>query len=159
MNLDDTLLEKLANWRPDGGRRTLTVPAESAGWTVALTADRSDELGCLLWEMSLYRTAPRPAQTLQAWADRVAIRVSGLLESLKVVEVDVLRNEALLRSQEPSCRGEDQFYYEALLQGTSNALIRRYRASRPDGTRREQITFALTHEALAKLAADLAADD
>jgi hypothetical protein len=81
-----------------------------------------------------------------------------LLETLKVVEVDRNRHEAVLRSEGPVQRANDLFYYEVHLQGTGAATVRRYRAFREGHGRREQIGFALTHEALAKLTADLTAE-
>jgi hypothetical protein len=160
MTLDVILLEKLAKWRPGKGRQTLNVPDEGAGWTVSLAADRADELGCLVWEMTVRRSAPLSggdAAALRAWSDRAARRARGLLEMLKVVEVDAERDEALLRSDSPAARGEDRFYYEIHLKGTGVAVVRRYRGSLTPG-KREQVAFALTHEALARLAADLSAD-
>jgi hypothetical protein len=158
MTLGETLLQRLADWRPQG-RQTLTAAPEGAGWTVAVTADRSDEVGCLLWELTLRRTTPPTAcWSVQAWAERAASRVTGLLEPLKVYEVDSLRDEALLRSDGPAQRGEALFYYELLLRGSGEAVLRRYQAAHNGQARREQATFALTHEALAKLATDLTAD-
>jgi hypothetical protein len=158
MTLENTLLAKLAEWHPPAGRRTLTVPDESAGWAVSVTADRSDVLGCLVWELAVRRTAAAPAaETLRSWADRIAARVVGLLETLKVHEIDPERNEGLLRSSSPAQRGEHLFYYEVVLHGTGAATVRRYQAGRHGNGRREQIAFALTHEALAKFAADLTA--
>jgi hypothetical protein len=162
MTLNETLLQKLTEWPPAAGdRQTLTVHDEGSGWTVAVTADRRDELGCLLWEMTLKRAAVPTTgggPALKAWAGRAAERVTGLLEPLKVVEVDLVRNEALLRSEEPAQRGEDRYYYEVLRRGSLEAIVRRYHGSRQPGGRREQVPFALTHEAIAKLAADLATD-
>ena len=158
MTLDETLRQRLADWRPQD-RQILVVAPEGAGWTVSVTADRCDEVGCLLWELTLRRTAPAAAGwSVQAWAERAAGRVTGLLEPLKIVEVDAVRDEALLRSDEPAQRGEQLFYYELLLKGSGTALLRRYQAAPNGQARREQVTFALTHEALAKLAADLTAD-
>ena len=158
MNLDEILVGKLADWRP-AGRQTLHVAPEGAGWALTLSADRSDEVACLIWELTLRRTAPAAAgQTVKAWAGRAARRVTGLLEPLKVVEVDEPRNEALLRSREAARRGDELFYYEVLLRGTSEAQLRRYRAAAEPGSRREQIAFPLTHEAVAKLVGDLTAD-
>src|SRR5262249_60828462 len=69
MTLNEILLQKLAEWRP-ATRQTLT--AAEAGWNVAVSADRCDELGCLVWEVTLARTAPAEAATpLRAWAERV----------------------------------------------------------------------------------------
>jgi len=125
---------------------------------VSVTADRSDELGCLLWETTTRRSAGPREEPLRAWADRVAQRVTGLLEPLAVVEVDVQRDEAILRSDEPARRGDDLFYYEVALKGAGEAAVRRYHSSSQPGTRREQVPFALTHESLAKLLGDVTAD-
>ncbi len=157
MTLESTVLEKLAEWHPPAGRHTLTVPGEGGGWSVAVTADRSDVLGCLVWELAVRRAGEAPAgETLRGWAGRVAGRVVGLLEPLKVHEIDAERNEAQLRSAAPLQRGEQLYYYEVLLHGTSAATVRRYQATH-SGARREQVAFALTHEALAKFAADVTA--
>jgi hypothetical protein len=160
MTLNERILQKLADWQPTpGSRQTLAVADEEAGWALNLAADRHDELGTAVWEMTLQRrTAPpaRAADDLKNWATRAAGRVSGLLETLRVVEVDVQRDEALLRSTEPTRRGGMPYYYEVLLKGLQQATVRRYHGS-PEG-RREQVAFLLTHEALAKFAADLAAE-
>lgn len=159
MTLDETVLQKLANWQSArGSRQILAVPDEGSGWAVSLTVDRHDELSSALWEVDLQRVAPRRDDvTLESWAKDVAGRVTGLLEPLRVLEIDAQRNEALLRSNEPTRRSKDLFYYEVLLKGTRAASMRRYQGS-PGGGHREQVAFVLTHEALAKLISDLAAD-
>jgi len=157
MTLNEAILAKLADWRPNG-RQSLLIPDSGTGWTVSVTADRSDELGCLLWETTTRRSAGPREVPLRAWADRVAQRVTGLLEPLAVVEVDVQRDEAILRSDEPARRGDDLFYYEVALKGAGEAAVRRYHSSSQPGTRREQVPFALTHESLAKLLGDVTAD-
>jgi hypothetical protein len=161
MTLDETLLQKLANWRPGEGRQILGVSDQASGWAVALTTDRADQLGCLIWEMTLRRTPPLPgrdAAALKSWAERICRRATGLLEPLKTVEVDEARDEAIVRSQGPARRGEGIFYYELLLRGTGEVVCRRYRATNDGKERRQQVGFALTHEALAKLALDVTAD-
>src|SRR5438105_4967744 len=128
MTWNDTILQKLAEWRPTSGRHTLAAADEAVGWAVAVTADRNDELGCLLWEATLRRTAAQGADSLQAWADQAAARVTGLVEPLKVVEVDQPRNEAMLRSARPLQRGEQLYYYQVMLKGTTEATLCRYQA-------------------------------
>jgi hypothetical protein len=155
--LNEAVLAKLADWRPSG-RSIQQVPDGGSGWTLHLTADRCDELGCLVWDASLRKTTPpadRGADALRQWANQVASRVTGLLEPLRVVEVDGSRDEALLRSQEPTDRSGQLSYYEVRLRGRGEATIGRYRASHAIGSKREQIAFAITHEGLAKLCADL----
>ena len=158
MTLAETLQGKLAEWRPAGeGRHSWSETVPESGWAVGLAADRTDTLGCLVWELSLARTASVPAGlTLKGWADGIAARVSGLMEDLKVLEVDDVRQEALLRSDGPTAKGDDRLYYEVHLRGLTHATVRRYKGSLSAGARREQVAFALTHEVLAKLAEDVA---
>jgi hypothetical protein len=162
MTLAETLLPKLVDWRAPGeGRHILAVPDAGSGWAVALTIDRQESMGCQVWDLTVRRSATAASNSgaeLQAWADQIARRATGLLETLKVVEVDVERNEALLRSDEPARRGDVVSYYEVLLRGTAEAIARRYQAPSPGQAHRQQVAFALTHEALAKLASDLAAE-
>jgi hypothetical protein len=157
MTLENTLLAKLAEWRPAAGRQTLTVTDPASGWTALVTADRNDVVGCLAWEVALRRSpdAPGGPTDLRSWAEGAA-RAAGLLEPLKVHEIDAERNEALLRSAAPTQRGEHLFYHEVTLHGTREAVLRRYQASPSGAERRQQVAFALTHESLAKCLAGLA---
>src|SRR4051812_31912745 len=93
MTLENTLLQKLSRWRfPEGARQTLN--AEDAGWAVAVDAECADTVGCRVWEVGLSRPTPR-ADDLTARAGRVAERVTGLLEPLKLLEVDAGKGTAL----------------------------------------------------------------
>src|SRR5215212_2075731 len=104
MTLTESLLPKLSEWRPAGdGRHSLAVAIPEAGWTANLTADKADSLSCLVWELTLGRIGDAPeGLTLRAWAEGVAKRATGLLEPLRVLEVDHGRDEALLRSDSPT---------------------------------------------------------
>jgi hypothetical protein len=161
MTLDETLLPKLAEWRPAGpGPHALHTPLTPPGWALTLTADRAETVGCLATELAVARPAgpdPVSAAALTERAVRTAGRVTGLLEPLKVVEVDAARSEALLRSERPTVRGEAVQYYELLLRGSHAATLRRYQAPRTGPGKRAAVPFALTHETIAKLAADLTA--
>jgi hypothetical protein len=157
MSLANTLPQKLAEWQPRPGRQELIVSDSESGWTAALTADRRDELGCLVWELALRRASPQ-AGDLAGWAERITAKVTSLLEPLKVVEIDPTRNEGLLRSESPQRRGEKVLYYEVRLKGTTEAVLRRYQAVENTSGRRQQIAFALTHEGVGKLAGDLTAN-
>jgi hypothetical protein len=160
MNLNEALLEKLAKWKPASGRANLSATDEASGWTVTVTADEANTLSCLLWEVNLRRRASEKESAdneLKTWAERLAERATGLLENLRVVEIDVSRRQALLRSEQPAQRGDEVFYYEVLLTGAEEALLRRYRAWQNSG-RREQVAFPVTNEALAKLVSDLIAN-
>jgi len=159
MTWNDTILQKLADWRPEAtGRQVLAIDDEGEGWAAAITADRNDELGCLLWEATLRRTSAEGAESLPAWAEQVAGRVTGLVEPLKVIEVDLPRNEAMLRSVKPHQRGDQLYYFEVILKGTSEATLCRYQASHDSGKPQAQVGAPLTHEGLARVIADLAGE-
>jgi hypothetical protein len=156
MTLAEALRAKLADWTPAGpGRHSLSHTDPDAGWAVAVSADRADGVGCLAWEIGAARTGPAPAGlTQRQWADRIADRATGLLEPLKVLEVDATQDEAVLRSDGPAVSGDAVKYYEVRLSGTDRATVRRYEASRTSSGR-TQVPFAVTHEAVAKLAGDI----
>jgi|SRR5579883_182746 len=157
MTLTESLLPKLSDWKPAGaGRHSWSTAVPEAGWTVHLSADKADTLSCLVWELTLARTADAPdGLTLRSWAEGVANRVTGLLEPLALLEVDDARGEAFLRSNSPAKKGESVMYYEVRLFGLTRAVVRRYQANRTESGR-AQVAFALTHEVLAKLAGDIA---
>jgi hypothetical protein len=154
MTLSETVLAKVADWQPGEGRQTLAVTDEASGWTAAITTDRRDKVGCVLSEVALKAGTAAPT-SLESWAKTIACRVTGLLEPLRIHEVDAARNEALLRSDGPSARGADVYYYEVLVEGTARATLRRFRASRQHTGSRKQVAFALTNEVLARLVEDL----
>lgn len=156
MTLAESLEPRLSNWKP-AGRETWQEAFADAGWDVALTADHNDVVGTLAWELTLARTADAPAGlTVRAWADGIAARSSGLMEPIKLLEVDAARDEAILRSTAPSKKGDAVAYYEIRLHGTTKATVQRYQANRKAGTKREQVAFPVTHEALIKLINDIA---
>lgn len=157
MSLAEKLLPRLGEWRPAGpGRHTLADTA--GGWAVHLAADKADSLSCLVWELTLTRAGDAPAGlSVKDWAAGVADRVTGLLEPLKLYEVDTTRDEAVLRSETPSARGGRLGYYEVHLFGAAKAVVRRFAADKAVPGR-EQVAFALTHEVLAKLAGDIAGE-
>lgn len=156
MTLAENLQEKLNDWKTTS-RASWTDTFADAGWTVELTADHNDAIATMAWELSVVRTGAAPdGATVRSWAEGIAARSSGLLERLRLLEVDDGRSEAILRSDTPSRKGENVAYYEVRLAGTKSATVRRYEANRTQGTPREQVAFAVTHEALAKLVGDIA---
>jgi hypothetical protein len=149
----NAILENLANWRPKSERDTLEITGD--GWNAAVTAECVDVVGCRLWELSLRRSAEAPAVDLSTRAEQICARATGLMEPLRVVEVDVPHNTALLRSEQPGQIGQERFYYEVLLHGDGGSAVRRYQTPQEGQPRRQQVAFTLTHEALAKLVDDL----
>ncbi len=159
MTLDDTLLNNLAGWRPAGAGPHSFAGSTASGWAVTATADAADTVGCRLTDLTVSRpAAPTTAAGLTRWAVRTAERVTGLLEPLKLIEVDATRSEAVLRSETPVARGDDVQYYELLLRGEHSATLHRYQAPRTGPGKRRAVPFALTHEAIAKVVADVTAE-
>jgi hypothetical protein len=154
MSLDARLLENLAKWRPEGERQTLDVADASSGWTAAVTAECVDVVGCRLWELALRRSDATATLDLREHAQQICQRVTGLLEPLRLVEVDDVQNVALLRSEQPGQVGEDRFYYEVRLTNDGGSVVRRFQVPRAGQPHRQQVAFALTHDALAKLVRD-----
>jgi hypothetical protein len=151
----EAVLQKLDDWQPPGpGRQTLFLLDEPTGQSVAIAVDRRDEVGFLIWEIVLKR-GPAAGATIADWAQALAARVSGLLESLKVVEVDTLRDQAQLRSATPTRRGDRPTYFELMLHGTTDAVMARFQAPVNGARSRTQVPFPLTIESLAKLISDL----
>jgi hypothetical protein len=95
-------------------------------------------------------------RTLADWANRCAAQASGLLEPLVVIEIDIARNEALLRSGPPTSNDGRVSYYELMLLGVNGMHFRRYVATLDGDEHREQVPYALTNEVLAKFITDVA---
>ena len=156
MTIDEALLQKLASWRPDSVSNRLSVDHAGSGWQVNLVAEHVDTLGCRLSELTLSRLRPLgEGRSLADQAGRIAGRVTGLLEPLRLVEVDAEHGVAQLRSTSAARRGDDLAYYEVLRHGDGTTRVHRYQTA--PGGKRHAIAFTLTHEALAKLVGDLTA--
>jgi hypothetical protein len=158
MNLAETLLQKLSEWRPvEEGRPNANFPLPTHGWTVRLDAERVDTVGCVLNEVAVVRDNPLAddAIRLEAHARQAAARTTGLLEPLRLVEVDRAQNVAILRSETPKTKGDGVRYYEVRFNGLNRVSINRYTATKQSPAKREAITFTLTHEALAHVIEDL----
>src|SRR5262245_2970158 len=155
MTLAETLLSKLAEPRPtSSGRMVLAHSDAVSGWSVALTIEKADALSCQLSEIACTRGAGE-APALRKWAETLAERVTGLLEPLQVIEVDLLKNEAILRSDEPTVRNQKRAHYELKLEGSNKVTLRRYQAAVDPSAKRQPSTVVLTHEVLGKLIEDL----
>ena len=151
MTLENLLLGNLDKWRPEG-RDKLALDDAASGWRAVLDAEAVDGIGCRLWAVRLERLAPLPiAVPLRAQAESLARRVTGLLEPLRVVEIDEGRSVAQLRSDAPALKGEARLYYELERHECGTTDLQRYEGGA--GPRRA-VPFTLTHEALAKLVRD-----
>ncbi len=156
MTLAETLSSKLAEWRPSGpGPGRVSETDTATGWSAALTVEKADALSCQLAELAVSRAMGR--YDTKAWAESLTKRVKGLMEPLRIVEVDAQRDEALLRSDAPTVRNDRRAHYELRLRGGKSATLTRFTASTEPASKREPTTFTLTHEVIAKLVDDLTA--
>jgi hypothetical protein len=157
MTLNELLQRKLAEWRPDSAEKVLVVDDPASGWKAAVSAECVDTLGCRLHEVVLTRTVPLAGGvSLTEQAGRIANRVTGLLESLRLIEVDNKHGLAQLRSESPARRGDNLQYYEVLRHADGTTRLGRFEAQPGAAGKRKAIAFTLTHEALAKVVTDLA---
>src|SRR5262249_6011764 len=96
------------------------------------------------------------SDALRAWGERLAGRVSYLMEPLKVLEVDPAGGEVQIRSQNPTTRSEQRGYYEVRL--FEDGTLRMERLAFDEATRqRRPIPCQFTREVLERLADDIAA--
>ena len=89
-------------------------------------------------------------------AGRIAGRVAGLLEPLRLIEVDGEHQLAQLRASRRRGAATTVQYYEVLRHADGTTRLGRYEVS-PAAGKRQAVPFTLTHEALAKVVSDLAA--
>jgi hypothetical protein len=146
MTLENTLRQQLNSTEPGG------IHFQDAGWDVTLALDKRDSLSCSIKELTLTRA--EPCADVRAWATRLADRVTGLLEPLRVLEVDARLQKAILRSDVPSQRDGKACYYELTLTPTA-ASLKRFAGDRVNGEPRQVIAFVLTHDAIVKVVGDI----
>ena len=94
-------------------------------------------------------------ENLKNWAERLASRVTYLMEPLVLVELDPNAGEAELRSQVPTARGDLRSFYEARLNSREGTL-KLSRVVFDEATRRRRPAGCLvTIEVLERLTDDL----
>lgn len=100
--------------------------------------------------------ADRDVPALQAWGDRLAKRVTYLMEPLVVLEVDNVGGEVELRSLSPTSRASKRTYYEVRLSRPGRLNLRR--VAFDENTRvRSTVPCQLTREVLERLVDDMSA--
>lgn len=156
-----TLSRKIAaalDARPDQGALPCPVAVEAGNHRLSLNLTACGPVGLAFdsLEFAAAEGDDRSPEEMRAWADRLAARVTYLMEPLVVVEHDPVAGEVELRSQSPTARGDLRAYYEVRL-GAAGAL-RLCRVVFDEATRRRRpAPCQLTREALERLADDLVA--
>src|SRR4051812_39118424 len=99
---------------PDAGALPCDVTIEEGAHRLVLHLTASGPVGLAFAALD-FRTEARPEWTpesLKAWGDRIAARVTYLMEPLVVLEQDTQAGEVEIRSHAPTARGECRAYYE-----------------------------------------------
>jgi hypothetical protein len=135
-----------------------TVAVEDGPNRLNLHIKALDSVGVALDRLEYSRTdrSDWTPASLQAWGEKLAGRLTYLLEPLKVLEIDSDEGEVQLRSQSPSVRSEQRGFYEIRL--NRQGALRMERFLFDDSTRaRSHATCQFTREVLERLADDVAA--
>jgi hypothetical protein len=135
-----------------------TVTVEDAPNKLTLHLTALDTVGLAFTALE-FTTASRPewsSDALKNWGNRLAGRVTYLMEPLQVLEIDAQGGELQIRSQSPTPRDEQKGYYEVRLFRNGSLRMERFVF---DGASRKRCQTAcqLTREVLERLSDDIAA--
>ena len=137
----------------------LAITAEEGPHRIVVPVGIATPVGidCQGFDFAVTDRATLPLDDLKAWGQRLASRVTYLMEPLAVLEVDLPLGKALLRSAAPTLRDGKSHYYELLLTrgDRTSASLRRFVGDRAGGEQREAVPFVLTHDAIVKLVCDI----
>jgi hypothetical protein len=135
---------------------TVTVDEGQGRLTLKIAA--LDSVGVALDSLEYAATVPKEwtSQDLNAWGERLSGRLTYLMEPLKILEVDGGAGEVLLRSQEPSRRGDARNYYEIRLRRDGSCRVERVAFDEVE-RRRTPSRCHFTREVVERLADDIAA--
>lgn len=134
------------------------VVADDATNRLVVHLTASGPVGLAFSSLEFHATADpewTPA-ALRSWGDRIAARVTYLMEPLVVLEQDALGGEVEIRSQSPTSRGDRRAYYEIRI--ARGGALHLTRVAFDDATRRRRpVDCMMTCEVLERLTDDLAA--
>ncbi len=159
-----TLSQKIADAvethaRTAGANIPGPIGAETEDHRIALRLIGGGPVGVAFDELTFAAINPDPSLSgadLRAWGDRLATRLTYLMEPLVVLEVDAEAGSAELRSESPTTRGDVRSFYEVRL--ARDRSLRLGRVSFDTATRqRRPAACQLTGEMLERLTDDLVA--
>jgi len=142
----------------DGGTTDRPLSVVDAPHVVTLDLTSASPAGVAFHRLdfAVEGAAERSIDELTDWGNRLAARLTYLMETLVVLETDPLGGEVELRSRTPTPRGGKRSYYELRLR--RNVSLSLVRVAYDESTRRrETIPCQLTREALERLVDDLVA--
>jgi hypothetical protein len=135
---------------------SVTVEEGTNRLTLNLTALDSVGMAFDSLEFTTAERADWSSDALRAWGERLASRVTYLLEPLKVIEIDAGGGEVQIRSQSPTTRADQRGFYEVRL--FKNGALRLERCVYNDISRqRHRTPCQFTREVVERLADDIVA--
>jgi hypothetical protein len=147
---------------PDAGTPPCDLVLEDGGHRLAVHLTASGPVGLAFDSLELSATPREGAgagwspAALKAWGERIAARVSYLMEPLVVLEQDALAGEVAIRSHAPTARGDLRAFYEIRIAPGGTLHLARLgfdEASR----RRRPVDCMMTREVLERLVDDIVA--
>jgi hypothetical protein len=143
---------------PGAGTLPCDVAIEDGAHRLVLHLTASGPVGLAFTALDFTTTA-RAAWTpeaLKVWGDRIAARVTYLMEPLVVLEHDALAGEVEIRSHAPTSRGDRRAFYEIRI--APSGSLRLARVAFDESTRRRgAIDCMMTREVLERLVDDIIA--
>jgi hypothetical protein len=143
---------------PDVGTLPTDISIEDGAHRLVLHLTASGPVG-LAFSAFDFSTSAHPEWTpeaLKAWGDRIAARVTYLMEPLVVLEHDPVVGAVEIRSHAPTARGDRRAFYEIRI-GRAGTL-RFARVAFDETTRRRgAIDCMMTREVLERLCDDIVA--
>ena len=134
---------------------SLAVSADEGAHHITLDVTVAGPVGFSALGLLFRADGPeRTIDQLKDWADRVAARVTYLMEPLRVVEVDPVGVEVELRSAAPSQRNNVRAFYEIRLRRAGTLQLARVVYDNVSRTRRDE-AFQMTREIIERLTDDL----
>jgi hypothetical protein len=124
--------------------------------TLDLTALDAVGVAFDTFEFTATDRADWTSEALNAWGERLAKRVTYLMEPLRVIEIDAGGGEVQVRSDVPTPRADARGYYEVRLNRQGTCRLERYVYDEADRKRR-RTPCHLTLEVVERLADDVAA--
>jgi hypothetical protein len=143
---------------PEAAALPCEITVEDAGHRLVLHLTASGPVGLAFGSLE-FTAGGRPAWTsdaLKAWGDRIAARVTYLMEPLVVLEQDALAGEVALRSHAPTSRGERRSFYEIRIDPAGTLHLARL-AFDEASRRRHPVDCMMTREVLERLIDDIIA--
>ena len=142
--------------RPDNGALpcNLTVEDEPNRLTLSLTASGPVGIAFDHLDFATVARSEWRCEDLKAWGDRIASRVTYLMEPLVVLEHDKVGGEVELRSQAPTSRGDRRTYFEVRLNQQGTLKLSRI-AVVESSRQRHPTSCQMTREVLERLIDDL----